>query len=208
VAGVLQSEVLQKLCFAAVPRGALKGRLEILRQKWQSEGNMGENNGMYGRTATDETRQLLSILRQGELNPSYGKGWWHHPKTGEHRKSAERPGDEWVEGMSDEYKQEMSLKLSGENNPRFGVTIPEEQKQQAREKMIGRKNPDHSQRMTGESNPMYGKPGTMKGKTGDQSPRYGKKQWVNELGEKQFCEESPGPEWQNGLKWNPNKATK
>ena len=70
--------------------------------------------------------------------------------------------------------------------------------------MIGRKNPDHSERMTGESNPMYGKSGELSptyGLTGEKSPRYGKKQWINAKGEKKFCPECPGPEWQNGLRW-------
>lgn len=201
IAGVLQSEVLQKLCFAAIPSNALSGSLEKLRAKWQRLGNLGENNGMYGKTISEEQRQAYSLQRSGELNPSYGKVWWHDPKTGEHKKSESSPGDHWKRGMSDEYKQQMSERLSGENNPRFGVTISEEQKQKSREKMQGRKNPKHSERMKGESNPQYGKPGTMKGKTGRQSPRYGKKQWVNAAGERKFCAECPGPGWQNGLKW-------
>jgi hypothetical protein len=34
VAGVLQSEVLQKLCFAFIPAGVLPGKLESMRLKW------------------------------------------------------------------------------------------------------------------------------------------------------------------------------
>jgi hypothetical protein len=201
VAGVLQSEVLQKMCFAAVPRNSLTGRLEELRAKWQSLGNTGESNGMTNKTHTEEQRLKWSEERSGEANPSFGSVWWHDPETGKHKKSKERPGTQWARGMSDEYKQQMSERLSGENNPRYGVTISEEQKQKSREKMLGRKSPKHSERMSGESNPQYGKPGTMKGMTGSLSPRYGKKQWVNAKGEKRFCTECPGPEWQNGTKW-------
>ena len=201
VAGVLQSEVLQKLCFAAIPRDALSGPLEELRAKWQSLGNTGEKNGMYGKTISEEQREAFSVQRRGKLNPSYGKVWWHNIETGEHEKSEQCPGVNWVRGMSDEYKQQMSERLSGENNPRYGVTLSEEQKQKSREKMLGRKNPEQSKRMTeyltgrtGELNPMFGR-------TGENNPRFGKKQWVNEKGEKRFCAECPGPEWQNGIKW-------
>jgi len=34
IAGVLQSEVLQKVCFAAVPKNTLRGSIESLRLKW------------------------------------------------------------------------------------------------------------------------------------------------------------------------------
>jgi hypothetical protein len=37
--------------------------------------------------------------------------------------------------------------------------------------------------------------------SGENNPSYGKKHWINEQGEKRFQTNSPGPEWQNGMKW-------
>jgi len=37
LAGILQSEILGKCCFACVPKGVLPPLFEILREKWQSE---------------------------------------------------------------------------------------------------------------------------------------------------------------------------
>jgi group I intron endonuclease len=37
--------------------------------------------------------------------------------------------------------------------------------------------------------------------SGEGNPAYGKKHWVNAAGDRKFQQESPGPEWQNGMKW-------
>jgi hypothetical protein len=37
--------------------------------------------------------------------------------------------------------------------------------------------------------------------SGENNPAYGKKHWINQLGERKFQAESPGPEWQNGKTW-------
>jgi group I intron endonuclease len=37
--------------------------------------------------------------------------------------------------------------------------------------------------------------------SGENNPAYGRKWWVNKLGERLYQAESPGPEWQNGRKW-------
>jgi hypothetical protein len=82
-----------------------------------------------------------------------------------------------------------------------------------------------SKRMLGENNPMYGKPGTMRGRTGDLNPLYGttrpeeyrqhmsdifsgennpcfgKRWWVNNKNETLYQENSPGADWQRGRKW-------
>jgi hypothetical protein len=80
VAGVLQSEVLQKMCFAAIPRGALNGTLENLREKWQSLNSAGENNSRYGvklpedqKQKTGETMRSVWEKRTTEQKSSIGK---------------------------------------------------------------------------------------------------------------------------------------
>jgi group I intron endonuclease len=56
--------------------------------------------------------------------------------------------------------------------------------------------PEHSERMSGEGNPMYG----VK-LSGSENPAFGRKWWVNSEGEIVFQKESPGKDWQNGKKW-------
>jgi hypothetical protein len=53
---------------------------------------------------------------------------------------------------------------------------------------------------------MFGKPNPKLSecnrlKIGEKNPAFGKKHWVNESGVRRFQTESPGPEWQNGLKY-------
>jgi hypothetical protein len=74
---------------------------------------------------------------------------------------------------------------------------------------LGKKNPALSEKnklRTGELNPMFGKKNPaqserMKLRTGELNSNFGKKWWVNNEGEIYYKDESPGPEWQNGMKW-------
>ena len=60
----------------------------------------------------------------------------------------------------------------------------------------GKKRPGHSQKMSGEGNPMFGVKST-----GSDNPAFGKRWWVSIAGETSFQENSPGIEWQSGRKW-------
>jgi hypothetical protein len=62
VAGVLQSEVLQKICYAFVPKGVLPLRVDLLRKKWASK--HGLNNSYSG---------LLERIRTAEGSSRGGK---------------------------------------------------------------------------------------------------------------------------------------
>jgi hypothetical protein len=66
IAGVLQSEVLQKCCFAAIPLGALRGEVETLRVKWQSCHNaeIGVKGGLV-------TGPRALIQKTGIFDPDY-----------------------------------------------------------------------------------------------------------------------------------------
>jgi group I intron endonuclease len=59
-----------------------------------------------------------------------------------------------------------------------------------------KKRPEHSSRMSGENNPMFGVR-----MCGEDNHAFGKKWWVNEEGQLKFEHNSPGQEWQNGKKW-------
>ena len=76
IAGILQSEIVGRKCFAMVPRGVLPLFLETLRVKWQTHHNRtanfqrktGSENPMYGKNHTDETRRKMSEVRTGKTH--------------------------------------------------------------------------------------------------------------------------------------------
>ena len=97
-----------------------------------SESVTGENNPMFGKTHSIETRRKISENHadvSGENNPNYGKS------------------------CSDETKQKLSElrkgKFTGEDNPFYGKKHTEESKQKISEKRKGK--------FIGENNPFYGK---------------------------------------------------
>jgi group I intron endonuclease len=91
--------------------------------------------------------------------------------------------------LSEPHKQKLREANLGPNNPRFG-----------------KKDPGHSERMSGENNPCFGR-------TGGKHPRFGKKDpahseamskcrwWVSREGQTHFQPNCPGPEWKPGRKW-------
>jgi group I intron endonuclease len=67
---------------------------------------------------------------------------------------------------------------------------------------------EHSDRMKGEGNPNYRKSFSdetiekqRQAKLGERNPCFGKRWWVNRLGETVYQNDTPGPEWQSGRKW-------
>jgi group I intron endonuclease len=61
-----------------------------------------------------------------------------------------------------------------------------------------KQRPEHSRKMSGEGNPMYGVR-----LVGQDNPAFGRKWWVNSEGNTVFQEKPPGKDWQNGKKWKP-----
>ncbi len=73
VAGVLQSEVLQKCCFAYVPRGALSGPINDLRLKWakisSQEGIHNPKNDIIRRDALLKGVETQKVNQLGIYAP-------------------------------------------------------------------------------------------------------------------------------------------
>ena len=118
----------------------------------------GKNNHMFGKSHSDETKQKISETRKrnklaaGENNPMFGR----------------KHSDETCQKISETQKHNGSN--AGENNPMFGRKGENHPK-------FGKKQPKHSERMTGENNPRYGigagsgKNHPMYGRTGEDNPR-------------------------------------
>ncbi len=77
VAGVLQSEVVGRKCFAMVPSGVLPGALELLRLKWQAHHN---------RTANFKKRSREEYAELGRKGGRKNKGQKRGPHTEERKK--------------------------------------------------------------------------------------------------------------------------
>lgn len=66
----------------------------------KSRNMSGVNNPMYGKTHTQEARDIISLSNKGEKNPMFGKRWVHSPElkcSKRINKDQELP-DGWVEG--------------------------------------------------------------------------------------------------------------
>lgn len=100
--------------------------------KLQSEKVTGENNPMYGdkfyRSEEGKQKQREAIL--GDNNGA--KQEVARKKITESKLGKKR------DPFSDEWRANMSLKKSGENNPRYGATVSDDTKQKMREKALGR----------------------------------------------------------------------
>ena len=68
MAGVLQSEMLQKCCFAYVPRGVLRGIFETLRIKWTNDRVSVENlaNNKHYRERKVNSRSIRVSKKLGQ----------------------------------------------------------------------------------------------------------------------------------------------
>jgi len=77
MAGVLQSEMLGKCCFAVVPKDVLPPMFEMLRWKWASHHGKqkqpphpsGENHPRHGKKHTPQARHKMSEKKKGRPLP-------------------------------------------------------------------------------------------------------------------------------------------
>jgi group I intron endonuclease len=93
-------------------------------ERKEKYGKIGEKNGMYGKTHTEEARKILSEIKKnkntGEENSFFGK---HHTKETKQKFS------------------EIAKQRIGEKNPFFGKHHTEETKEKLREKIKGTQSP-------------------------------------------------------------------
>lgn len=152
IAGVLQSEVLGKCCFACVPKGVLPQMLETLRIKWARTHNQDvllatKNHGKMW--ITDGIEQKL-IQRETPIPSGWRKG--RIPHSEETRLKIGAAGKGRV------FSEETLLKLKSRKN----VWEGRKHSKESREKMAeSAKRRDPSTRINtglpGERNPNYGK---------------------------------------------------
>ena len=160
VAGVLQSEVIGRKCFAMIPRGVLPPHLEVLRIKWDSLQLTREHQVMAGKCVP-----LDHLKTIGKIGGSKNKGkpgrklsekeierfrkYAAQPKTEGHKQKLREnyydisgwvwitdgvdetmvaPGVEFPQGwelgrkpVPKETRKKMSDRMTGSNNPMFGV---------------------------------------------------------------------------------------
>jgi len=93
-------------------------------ERKEKYGKIGERNGMYGKTHTEEARKILSEIKKnkntGQENSFFGK---HHTKETKQKFS------------------EIAKQRIGEKNPFFGKHHTEETKEKLREKIKGTQSP-------------------------------------------------------------------
>ena len=160
VAGVLQSEVVGRKCFAMIPKGTLPPLLEKLRVKWDAKQLTREHQVMAGKCVP-----LEHLKRIGKLGGSMNKGkpgrkrteaeierfreYASLPKSEEHKQKLREnyydisgwvwitngmnetmvaPESSFLEGwvlgrkpVTEETREKMSTRMSGRNNPMYGV---------------------------------------------------------------------------------------
>lgn len=164
-------------------------------------GKRGEESPLYGRKRPDHSQKISGESHYtygkskedhplyGRKNPEHserlrGRKWWTNAEGGI-KYQHDCPGEGWVEGDARKLKGRKCW-TNAEGDIKFQHDCPGEgwvegdsrRKVKGEEHpMFGRKNPDHSERMTGN------------------------KHWINEEGERCFQKESPGVRWQRGLKW-------
>jgi hypothetical protein len=134
IAGVLQSEVLGKCCFACVPKGVLPPMFEMLRLKWarthnrdillatKNRGKMWINDGIENRM----------IHRSEPIPPGWGRGRLSFSE--EHRRNI----GEATRGR--QITDETRAKLKARPNAWIGRKHTEESKQKMREAKQRRHN--------------------------------------------------------------------
>jgi group I intron endonuclease len=120
-------------------------RVEKLRGKGRpnSLSKMGSNNPAYGKKASEETRQKMSIAHSGKNNHFFGKEHSQESKDRMRKASVrENLSEETLSKMrnaqigkrlSEKTKNKLSEALSGSKNPNFGKTMSDEQKRKISE---------------------------------------------------------------------------
>lgn len=118
---------------------------EKIRKAAKKRMSNPENNPMYGKHFSEETKRKMSESQRGEKS-------WMWGRRGELCHNYGRK-------LTKEQKEKLSKLLSGKNNPNFGKKLTKEQRKSISE---------HHADVRGEKNPMWGK-------RGEKSPMYKRK---------------------------------
>ena len=152
-------------------------------------------------------------LNPSAQHPPSWQGKRHAPETRE--KQSESAVLRW-ESMSDEEREQYSIRMRGSNNPvarlDVRVRISESRQGQCLGDLNPSKRPEVKEKIAaskrGKPHPatrlrnLLDNPAKRKEVREKMSlANLGKKHWINEQGERKYQVESPGPEWQNGRKW-------
>ena len=148
IAGVLQSEVLQKCCFAFVPRGVLPGNFEELRLKWNKQLGYDSTSGgvsCYSREWHQQEWVTEYKRRNGQRAVAEGMGI-HNPgykESAEFREILRKTALKNVElkkgihGLTSEQKAKIVREA-------WGKLSTEERSERGRRAWVGKSNEERS----------------------------------------------------------------
>jgi hypothetical protein len=155
VAGVLQSELVGRKCFAMIPKGVLPGWLESLRIKWQTHHNRTANFTRRSREEYAEMGRKGGLTNKGRIGRKLTEQeiekfilMASQPKSEEHKQKLREnaydiTGWIWItNGEEETMVPPGSILPQGWGSGRKPVTEETRKKQ--------------SERTSGENNPMYG----------------------------------------------------
>jgi hypothetical protein len=188
VAGVLQSEVEGKACFAFIPRNALPKVVEALRVKWQSH----ESKRVSAECREERSKKMKET---NERMKKEGQPWW-----------------------TEERRQKLSQKMTERNNalvakgkhpmqsPEARAKKAEQAREQCLQSLADGTNAflregfsrHHQLRLVSEGKHNF--QGAEAGRRVSERLK-GRKCWVNRDGKIKLQREKPEGEWQNGRKW-------
>jgi hypothetical protein len=152
VAGVLQSEVLQKGCFAMIPVGALPVNLEVIRAKWVQElAREGNQAWLTNTTPEERSKMAMGDSTPEERSRRTSLGWQRMSEEARReriiksnvlrsKESKEEATRKRLEKMSPEKLKEAARK-------RLQSTTPEQRSEAAR-KRWAKLSPDQRREIT------------------------------------------------------------
>lgn len=168
---------------------------EKMRENALERDMSGENNPMYGKHHTDETKAAISIKMSGENGSMYGRP----------------PANKGVPHTEEELAK-MSAASKGENNPFYGKHHTEESKEKNRQAHLGKKASDETRAKMSESqNARYADPAVheqlSESRKGENNPFYGKHH--SDETKAKLREANKGkPAWNKGKHPNPETRAK
>jgi len=116
VAGVLQSEVLGKCCFAFTPAGVLPEHLDNLRSKWRTRNSIKVRASVIARTTPEERRES-SLKAKATMGPERRREAGRKAqasRTPEERSEITRKGHA---AQTPEQRRERMMKVHGWGTP-------------------------------------------------------------------------------------------